>query len=646
MNLKGGQRLARILILWKKLSIRLKRYFSDVNWLNPFDGETTSYSPKNSHNSSINQLSGSFIHTHKQRCLLDVTGQAGGTTMASLTILKRTPDGIRGYDEGDRIDLGTREIILGRDTGNGIVIMGGAVSRSHARIAQREDGWFVEDMKSRNRTYVNDQVIEAEVPVRLSDNDKIRICDNVFVFHDSNQRPPLPENLRPTREEPDPPEAGDPSTVATFTPNASSLLETQDSDKVKFLLSITSELTQTLDLETLLPQVVQKLFEVFKQADRCFVIFYEEASDTLMPQVTRTRRDNDDSPRFSRTIVRNCLNTGQAYLTEDAGADGQFNLSQSISDYRIRSVMCVPLQAPRSERKFGVIQLDTQDRAKKFTKDDLMLLTAVAYQAAIALDNANMHLDRVSRAALVRDLELAHQVQLSFLPKERPNIDGYEFYAYYEAALDVGGDYYDFIHLPGGKLGVMLGDVAGKGVSAALLMAKVSSDARFSLLTKKDLAEAVSELNELCQDAGEIDKFVTLGAIMLDPREHCATIVNAGHLPPVIYRHATGELTEAVDRDIAGLPLGILAPYVYEQATISLEPGDALVMFSDGVTEAPRSDDESTQFDMPGVYKALKPGPFTAPAMGERLVKAVREYSRGQKQHDDITVVCLSRKLD
>ncbi|MGF1581102.1 MAG: SpoIIE family protein phosphatase [Gemmataceae bacterium] len=567
--------------------------------------------------------------------------------MASLTVLKRTqPEGIKKFKEGDQIDLSNREVVLGRDNGCDIVFTPAAVSRSHAKISRRGDGWFVEDMESRNKTYVNDEMLKPFVPVVLSDKDKIRICDNIFIFNDANRRPPIPDYLAPPVPENDVPETSDPSTVATFTPDASDLLQTQDSQKLKFLLSVTSELTQTLDLETLLPQFVDKLFEVFRQADRCFVIFCDQEGDTLMPLVTRTRRDNDDSPRFSRTIVRNCLRTGKAYLTEDAGADAEVNLSQSITDYRIRSVMCVPLQAPRSERKFGVIQHDTQDRAKKFTTEDLKLLMNVASQAAIALDNANMHQDRVARAALVRDLELAHQVQLSFLPKQLPKIEGYEFYAYYDSALEVGGDYYDFVPLPGGKMGVMLGDVAGKGVSAALLMAKVSSDARFSLLTQKDLAEAVSQLNEYCQDAGEIDKFVTLGGIVLDPREHCATIVNAGHLPPVLYRHATGEMAEAVDREIAGLPLGVVAPYSYEQATVTLEPGDCLVMFSDGVTEAPRSDDESTQFDMPGVYAALKPGPFTARAMGDRLVKAVRDYSQGQKQHDDITVVSLSRTFE
>src|SRR5262249_55640447 len=157
---------------------------------------------------------------------------------------------------------------------------------------------------------------------------------------------------------------------------------------------------------------------------------------------------------------------------------------------------------------FGVIQLDTQDRFKKFTQDDLRLLLAVAGQAAIAVENATLHQNLVARAGLERDLKLAHQVQMSFLPKKLPQAKGYEFFAHYESAQEIGGDYYDFIPLPDARMGIMVGDVAGKGVPAALLMAKVSADARFCALAENSLADFVFRLNELLQEAGMLDRFV------------------------------------------------------------------------------------------------------------------------------------------
>src|SRR5205807_2918530 len=139
------------------------------------------------------------------------------------------------------------------------------------------------------------------------------------------------------------------------------------------------------------------------------------------------------------------------------------------------------------------------DRGKKFTQEDLALLMAVVGQASIALENARLHEDLLARERLRRDLELAQQVQLSFLPQQKPEVPGYQFYAYYEPAQEVGGDYYDFIPLPPKqrRLAVVLGDAAGKGVPAALLMAKLSSDAPSSLLSQADSAAAVATLNKL-----------------------------------------------------------------------------------------------------------------------------------------------------
>jgi len=232
-------------------------------------------------------------------------------------------------------------------------------------------------------------------------------------------------------------------------------------------------------------------------------------------------------------------------------------------------------------------------------------------------------------------------VQLSFLPKRMPELAGYEFAAHYEAALQVGGDYYDFIPLPGPRVAVMLGDVAGKGVSAALLMAKISSDARFSMLTEPNPAQAVFKLNVLMQEAGMLDRFVTLAACVLDPSRHEVTFVNAGHLPPLVYRKATGKVEEAMVRDLAGFPLGVTEGLPYEALTVALEPGDCVLLFTDGVTEAKNKQDQ--EFQMEGVHAVLRQGPCTPCAMAERVVNAVKQHALGCRQHDDITVAAFGR---
>src|SRR5262249_51032361 len=221
--------------------------------------------------------------------------------------------------------------------------------------------------------------------------------------------------------------------------------------------------------------------------------------------------------RFSRSIVKQCLETAQAFLSDDATQDNRVQLSQSVVDFRIRSVMCVPL-ASAEGKAFGVVQLDTQDRSKKFTKNDLELLCGVANQASIALENARLHQDAVVQERLKRDLQLAHEVQLSFLPQRLPAVPGYESHAFYRPAEQVGGDYYDFIPLAGRRVAMTLGDVAGKGVPAALLMARLSSDARFCFLTEADPAKVVGKLNDLVgAPCTPMDRLITLPAAPLRP---------------------------------------------------------------------------------------------------------------------------------
>jgi serine phosphatase RsbU (regulator of sigma subunit) len=561
--------------------------------------------------------------------------------MAFLNILK-------GTNQGQKVPLnGSTRFILGRLAESHVVINDPAVSRIHARILYIQGKYHLEDgdgeQKSRNGTFVNNQLLEKE-RVLLQNNDRIKICDFLCTYHDDDERKPLPPYLRPDEEEEEPPEGEHSATVeATVSPSSHQILETQPAEKVKLLVDIISKLTQTFELDALLPRIVDILFQLFKQADRGFIILREEGEDgKLMPKVVKTRRAHDEAgARFSRTIVNRCIQTCQALLSEDASTDKKIDPSASIADCRIRSVMCAPLVARDNTRAFGVIQLDSQDRSKRFTADDLKLLVAVASQAAVALENARLHEVLLARDRLRRDMETARAVQLSFLPRELPEIPGYEFFSFYEPAQEVGGDYYDFIPLPQRGLGIMIGDVAGKGVPAALLMAKISSDARFCMLTEARPEAAIVGLNAHMHQAGLSDRFVTLAAGLLDPAGHRVTFINAGHPSPLVYRRATGQLEEAIPRAATGFPLGVVEGHPYDAFAIDLLPGECVLGYTDGVLDARNLRDQD--FGIGGIHNALRDGPYTPEAMGDKLVQAVRRHSLGCKQHDDITVVCFGR---
>ncbi len=555
--------------------------------------------------------------------------------MASLHIIK-------GLNQGQDVTLTQDRTTLGRNPECTVVIPVTSVSREHAHILRVQNRFFIEDLQSRNGTFVNNVQINARTP--LKNNDRIRICDFQAAFQDS-PFPPLPEELRKQTEAEEEDE-GDGSTTVEATVSHSShvLLETQPAEKLKALLEISANLCKTLELDPLLPKIGDSLFQLFRQADRCFLILAEEGSTRLLPKLVKTRRAQDEAnARFSKSIVRQCLETGQAFLSDDASADKRIPLSQSVLDFRIRSVMCAPLVGGGEGKAFGVIQLDTQDRSKKFTQEDLKLLVGVANQASVALENARFHEDSVARERLRRDLELAHQVQLSFLPRQLPAVPGYEFFATYEPAQEVGGDYYGFIPLAGQKLAIAVGDVAGKGVPAALLMVKLSSDTRFCFLTEEDPAVAVSRLNDmLCEHTSQMDRFVTLAGAVLDPVSHTATLVSAGHPPPLLVRGGGTPAADAMPKEIPGMPLGVMEGQRYGSCQLVLQPGDCLLFFSDGVPDAINV--RNTPFGMNGMQAVLQTaGALSAKTLGERIIKAVKAHAAGRAQHDDITLVCISR---
>jgi sigma-B regulation protein RsbU (phosphoserine phosphatase) len=549
--------------------------------------------------------------------------------MPSLHVLKGPNEGADILLEGDRF-------ILGRNPDCQVNIPFTSVSREHAQILRISGKFFIEDKQSRNGTFVNNQQVSTRTA--LKNNDKIRICDWIATFLDQAT---VAEAIEPDADEDD-----GPSTVEAMLNHTSHmLLEGTPAEKLRALLEISGNLSKTLELNSLLPKIADSLFKLFLQADRCFLIVAEgEKNEKLLPRVVKTRRPTDEgTARFSKSIVRKCLEEGKAFLSDDASRDDRIQLSQSVVDFRIRSVMCAPLTRADGV-PFGVIQLDTQDRSKKFTQEDLKLLCGVGNQASIALENARLLDDAVKQERVQRDLNLAKKVQASFLPATHPKIVGYDFFGHCEAAREVGGDYYGYTPLTAGQICVSVGDVAGKGVSASLLMAKLSSDIRFSLLSEPSPASAISKLNDLLYEfTSQLDRFVTLVAVVLDPTTHEAVMVSAGHDSPMLYRGATGELSDAMSRDVAGVPLGIMEGFQYDSCKITLQPGDSLLLFTDGVHESKSVQDVDFLHD--GIHKVFKGTKGLGPkALVERLVGAVKQHAAGRDPHDDLSVVALGRQ--
>jgi phosphoserine phosphatase RsbU/P len=257
----------------------------------------------------------------------------------------------------------------------------------------------------------------------------------------------------------------------------------------------------------------------------------------------------------------------------------------------------------------------------------------------MAIDNARLHQELLSKREMERDLDFATQVQLGFLPKSRPRVEGYAFADFYEAALHVGGDYFDYIPLGDGRLALTIGDVAGKGMPAALLMARLYSSARYQLLTSAAPGKAIGALNQEIVSSGLGHRFVTFLVMVLDAAAHTITVVNAGHLSPLLCKK--DGTVDAIGRKTSGLPLGIVPDTEYEEATFKLAPGDTVLTFTDGVTEA--MTDEKTLYGRERLLAMIKKMKGPVEQLIESIVDDVERFTDGSDSRDDTCLVGVQR---
>jgi len=564
-----------------------------------------------------------------------------------MAVLKQ----VTGDRAGTLVELKSDVTVIGRLPECDIILTANGVSRRHAEIRKVGPAFFLVDLDSRNKTHVNDTELKGGVEHLLKENDRINICDVEFVYYAA---------LPPETKDPEPAadlmvvtesDGGEKPEFLTLEASRSSTMASvvRPEVKLKAILEISRSLSKELRIDAVAPKILDSLMEIFPGAERLFLMLQDPSSKRLVrkafkyrPQkrtsFSRTVPEDEVPTSISRSIVDHVLGQKKAVLSQDAGDDKNLPSSASISDLKIRSVMCVPLLTP-DNKALGILQLDTSDR-RQFNEDDLDVLAAVASQAAISIQNASMLESLLERERLNRDLKIAEQVQKRFLPQGVPTVPGYEFFAFYQPTYEVGGDYYDFVPLTADRMALALGDVSGKGVAAALMMAKFSGDTRYCMMTENAPAPTATRLNSLLCAAGIEDKFITLSLCVLDAPTRKLTLTSAGHTP-VLIRRADGRVDE-VGQEVSGLPLGIMEDSVYQESEVQLNQGDVVVIYSDGVTDARSPGDEL--YDSQNNHRLLKRvaqssgGPVE---VGRAILQDIREFSAGHSQADDITLVCL-----
>jgi sigma-B regulation protein RsbU (phosphoserine phosphatase) len=545
------------------------------------------------------------------------------------------------------------DTVIGRHPDCDIQLQSNTISRRHARITGDGSQFFVEDLGSGNGTFVNGQKIDAQTAI--GNQDRVKFGPLLLRFECKGAAPTAAPRLpAPTPSAPGTDDFGsavtfssddDDADEATIMGNVGSgggfgMLEVEPAEKLKAVIEITRALTGETDMDAMLPKILTTLFEVFPQADRACILLKDPDKDgEMIPRAFKHRREDEDSTvKLSRTILKKVLTDKSGILSADASNDDQFDAAESISTLAIRSMMCVPMLDKEGE-PIGVINIDTQNPLSQFRPEDLEILMTVAGQASLTYENARLMKTWMEKQKQDGEMAIAMNVQRALLPESFPKQDGYTFYASYDTAQAVGGDYYDAFRLSDDLICLSFGDVAGKGVPGALIMSRIASCVQNVMPFVHDPAESIEKINgHMCANMVE-GRFVTYLLIVLDVKNHKMKMINAGHMSPII-RKPDGSIEE-FDEDLTGLPVGVMEGFPYDLIEREINPGEMFVLFTDGVDEAMNPEGELYTLDR--MRNFVKSGPDNAEDMGKALLTDVRRHANGRPQNDDITIMTFSR---
>ncbi len=538
---------------------------------------------------------------------------------------------IKGDPPGREYTLDRDVTVIGKGPDCHIILADPHVSKSHARVERKHDGLYIEDLGSTNKTKVWGRDIKR---VRLIDGDIIKICGYQFLYVGGGEAPGITPTIL--------------SEIDVTTEDEGTVTELRSEEKLRAIMEIVTGLTGVLGLGSVPEKVLGALFRIFPQAERASVLFKDADDRDIRTRAIRVRDPEARHPAISRSIYEHVTREGRAILCEDVAADSRFRASRSLKESRARTMMCVPLW-DHERRAVGVLQIDGRAGKRRFGHDDLDFLVAVAGAVGMAVENARLHEVAVSHEKVEQEGRDARAVQRSLLPVRTPDLPGYEFWHDYEPARSVGGDYFDYRPLDEGgpapapsrpgRWAITLGDVSGKGMPAALLMARLSSEVRLLLQAEADPARVVGRLNRNLCDGGMAEKFVTFLLLVLDGDRHELTVVNAGHMGPMI-RRSDGRI-EVVGEDQGGPVLGVIEGAAYRAETVGLGVGDVVMVYTDGVTDATSPD--GVQFGIERLRQTFSAAPRGIGPVGDSVREAIRSHVAGSDQFDDITLLVFGR---
>ena len=536
---------------------------------------------------------------------------------------------ISGPDGHSRtVPLSSEKVSLGRSSTNELCYPDDSgLSRQHLVFERSGDSWAVRDLDSKNGTQVNGVRIKGTHVLQPGD----RVTAGHLTIQQKGDEPPTTMKTVYFVSE-----AASPVSTTVET-SLEGVLEKGSGgaaaltglNSIQALIKAGQELSSHRPLAELFPLILDLSISAVG-ATRGLLMTLEK--DELVAQAAH---GNDF--QISRAVRDRVIKEKASLLVQDAQFDADLAGRHSIVMQGMRSILAVPLQT--RDRVIGLIYVDTQNLIRPFTQEDLNLLTVMANVAAIRIEQARFVEIEQNERMFARELAQAAEIQRGLLPAKSPEIKGVDVDGRNLPCHGVGGDYYDYFPYPDGRIGLVVADVAGKGMPAAMMMSNMQAHMQVYTETFREPAEVVARLNKSLAARCPGNRFITFFLGLLDPATGEMTYCNAGHNPPILVRkNGTTEQLAG-----GGMILGIFGAAEYENQTVTLEEGDLLALFSDGITEAcqPALEEEFGEERLTELLKANLSSPSSV--VIEKVMERLNSWGAGESFADDVTIVVVRR---
>lgn len=470
-----------------------------------------------------------------------------------------------------RQPLEGESVSIGRASDCSIPIKDRYLSRKHAEIVSNGTGWMLKDLGSANGTYLNGTRVERDEVLKTGD--RIRLGDTEIVFEASTRSTDRFIAVGDAAASP---------TIAIPVHDISDRPEAQDVSRLQTLTLLARELIEDRPMDELFGFIVDRVMEHLHPSRAAIALLAPDGRSFAKVEVRRQDKSDQSELTISHTLLTEIVEEKKALAFVDVTVDEKLRRAQSIIMQGIHSILCAPVMI--GSAVVGLLYVDYLFTQRSISEEDVKLVAQIGRFAAIKLETTRLREEAIQKRIMDEELKTASSIQRRLLPAAPTGIPGFTFVGKNQPCRTVSGDYYDFAIRPNGKMYFVIGDVSGKGVTAGLMMAGLQVAFRIFSKTDPDPASLVTQLNVALKENLPQSKFVTLFLGRLDTVTGHIEYVNAGHTPPLLLQKSGAR--ELGDSDLL---LGVISRAEFVNRELQLDPGDSLILFTDGVTEARNS---------------------------------------------------------